>query len=249
MIHLGGAGHHLITLPVPIVTNLLKLTITFQILCPLTTSLTKLGILILMHQIFGRTSRWNRFVIKTTFAAVLAITIIQLIIPFANCKPFSRSWQPSGPGHCVFNEIYLWRYLTIPNTVMTIVIVIIPLPALYKLRVSAPVKLGLGVILSVCLLGVVAAIMRFQSFFSVTSFNDISYEAIQPLCWTIAESGIYLAAGVLPTLWPLLMKLFHSIEFVEVFSRRFGSWENKRWSKIGGNPVPYTTEMGSGESS
>ncbi|KAF2249013.1 hypothetical protein BU26DRAFT_379265, partial [Trematosphaeria pertusa] len=129
------------------------------------------------------------------------------VIPFANCKPFSKNWEVMGPGSCAIQPLSLWRYLSIPNVVTTIIIVGIPLPALYKLNVSPATKVGLGLVFSVCIAGIVAAIMRFQSFLEVANFNDITYENIKPLCWTIAESGIYLVAGVLPTLRPLVRKV------------------------------------------
>jgi hypothetical protein len=68
-------------------------------------------------------------------------------------------------------------------------------------------KVGLGVVFSVCILGVVAAVMRFRSFLAVNNFNDITYENVEPLCWTIAESGIYLVAGCMLGLKPLVKKM------------------------------------------
>jgi hypothetical protein len=187
---------------------MLKLSISSQIICPLTTSITKLSILILFYQILGQASRTYRLVIKSTFAAVLCVLLVQVIIPFANCKPFSRNWNPRGPGSCAIPGLNLWRYLSLPNVITTMVMIGIPLPALYKLKVSKMTRLGLGVVFGVCLVGVVAAIMRFYSFLQVKDFHDITYENIRPLCWTIAESGVYMIAGVMLTLKPLVKRLF-----------------------------------------
>lgn len=88
--------------------------------------------------------------------------------------------------------------------------------------------------LSVCVLGMVAGIMRFYSFLAVRSFEDITYEAVQPLCWTIAESGIYLVAGVMPTLRPLVRKVVGDVHFDKLLSR--SSWSSgNRSSKRGGH--------------
>ncbi|KAH7351477.1 hypothetical protein BKA66DRAFT_278843 [Pyrenochaeta sp. MPI-SDFR-AT-0127] len=246
MIRIGGAGRHLRALPRPTITNALKLNLVSQIVCPLTTSLSKLGVLCLFHRIFGQASKAYRMVIKTTFGLVLVIVVVQVLIPFVNCRPFSRNWNPNGPGSCAILGLSLWRYLSIPNVFTTFIVVLIPVPALAKLKVSRAMKAGLAVIFGVCIIGVVAAIMRLQAFLRVTNFSDITYENVRPMCWTIAESGIYLVAGVMTTLKPLLKKLFKGTRFERVLtgnskSRQSGSWGNKRFSRMwlrGAEPVP-----------
>lgn len=242
-------------LPSETISSGLKLQTALQIVCPLTTSLTKLGICILFLQILGRTSNTYRIVIKATFAVVLCVMIIQVIIPFANCKPFSKTWnpQPSYDGKCAFSGLSLWRYLSMPNVLTTIVMIALPVPALYRLKVSIETKLGLGIIFGVCIIGMTAAIMRFQAFLAVTDFSDIMYELVTPLCWTIAESGIYLVAGVIPTLRPLARKVFSNVKLDKLLSGSFGSgrfklssgsWGNKKGSLgvLGGKPLPPTPE-------
>ncbi|KAF2009204.1 hypothetical protein BU24DRAFT_84451 [Aaosphaeria arxii CBS 175.79] len=250
-VEIGGAGRHMAYLhrshPEQI-SNLLKIQTALQIVCPLTTSLTKLGILSLLHQILGRTSQRTSLIIKITFGLSLAIAIVQVIIPFANCKPFSKTWTSMGSGECLVSGLDLWRYLSIPNVVTTIIMICIPLPVLYKLKVNLSTKLGLGLVFAVCIVGVVAAIMRFHSFLQVKNFNDISYEIIAPLCWTVAESGIYLMAGVLPTMRPLARKVFRDTRFERLLSRSFGrttgSWGNRRASRFVGKPLPGSQPVG-----
>jgi hypothetical protein len=212
MVRIGGAGRHLVSLDMPTMTNTLKLQLGLQLVCPLTTSLSKLAILALFQEVFGRASKTYQNVIKATFLLVFCIMIIQIIIPFANCKPFSYNWDLSlQDGSCAFSGLHLWRYLSIPNVVATIIMILIPLPALYNLHVGPATRLAFGVIFLVALVGMIAAVMRFVSFMMVANFDDITYECIKPLCWTIAESGIYLIAGVLPTLKPLLKRIFGDV--------------------------------------
>ncbi|KAJ4304780.1 hypothetical protein N0V90_000308 [Kalmusia sp. IMI 367209] len=199
-----------------------------------------MSILCLFYTIFGRTSARYRLVIRITFVLCLITLLVQVVIPFANCKPFSATWTLGAEEACAINGLALWRYLSIPNVITTLIVVALPVPAMYKLQVSTATKLGLGVVLSVCVCGVVAAIMRFASFLAVKSFQDFSYEQIKPLCWTIAESGIYMVAGVLPTLRPLMRKIFGSVHFEKILTGRFktskskseGSWGNKRGSQM-----------------
>ncbi|KAF1971974.1 hypothetical protein BU23DRAFT_168768 [Bimuria novae-zelandiae CBS 107.79] len=234
-IHIGGAGHHAATLSYPTITTALQLNTALQLVCPLTTSLSKMSILCLFYTIFGRTSARYRLVIRVTFVLCLITLLVQVVIPFANCRPFSATWTLGAESMCAINGLFLWKYLSIPNVVTTLVVVAIPIPALWKLHVSTATKAGLGVVLCVCVCGVIAAIMRFESFLAVKSFQDFTYAQVKPLCWTIAESGIYMVAGVLPTLRPLMRKLFGGTGFEKILSGRFRSGKSEQSEQSWGN--------------
>ena len=227
MIKRGGAGQHLATLPASTATTGLKLSTALQIICPLTTSLSKLAVLCLLHRILGGSSRSTRVAIRIVFSIVVATMLVQLLIPLLNCRPLSKTWTPGGPGSCAIPGLALWRFLGIPNLVTSILIIAIPLPTMHRLHVSRATRCGLGVVLGVCVLGIGAAVMRFWTFLRVKDFRDITYESVGPLCWTIAESGIYLVAGVLPTLRPLLRVVFSGTwveRMVREKSTQPGNW-------------------------
>jgi hypothetical protein len=245
MIKRGGAGQHLATLPASTATTGLKLSTALQIICPLTTSLSKLAVLCLLHRILGGSSRPTRLAIRVVFSLVATIMLVQLLIPLLNCRPLSKTWTPGGPGTCAIPGLALWRFLGIPNLVTSILIIAIPLPAMCRLHVSRATRCGLGFVLGVCVLGIGAAIMRFWTFLSVRDFHDITYESVGPLCWTIAESGIYLVAGVLPTLRPLLKLVFTGTwveKMVREKSRQSGSWAYGRRRLRGNHSTPAASE-------
>ncbi|KAF1958303.1 hypothetical protein CC80DRAFT_503084 [Byssothecium circinans] len=226
-IKIGGAGRHTPTLTPTEITNSLKLNTTLQLVCPLTTSFSKLSILCLLHAILASTSRRSELVIRGTFIYVTTVAIIQLIIPLANCQPFAYNWDIHTPGRCAIDGLALWKYMSIPNVLSTLFIVCIPVPALWRLRVSPLTKAGLVVVLMVCGAGVVAAILRFLAFVRVENFSDFTYEEIEPMSWTVAESGIYMVAGVLPTLRPLVRRVFGGVQVDGLVSASFGGKRGK----------------------
>jgi hypothetical protein len=235
-VKIGGMGHHAMTLPVSTLMTTLKLATVNQIVCPMTTSLSKLGILCLYHRILNQAGKWYRRAIRATFVLVAGILVAQVLIPFINCRPFSKTWNPQGPGSCAIDSLSLWRYLGIPNVITTLIIVAIPVPALAKLRVRRHVKLGLCIVFCACMLGVAAAIMRVKSSLEVRDFSDSTFSNVRPLCWITAESGIYLVAGVLPTLKPLLKEVFKgtALERLVTGSERssnvsFGYLRERKW--------------------
>jgi hypothetical protein len=252
MIKRGGAGQHLVTLPISTATTGLKLSTALQIICPLTTSLSKLAVLCLLHRILGGSSRSARLAIRIAFSFVVAIMFVQLIIPLLNCRPLSKTWTPGGPGTCAIPGLALWRFLGIPNLVTSILIIAIPIPTMCRLHVSRATRCGLSFVLGVCVLGIGAAVMRFWTFLRVRDFHDITYESIEPLCWTIAESGIYLVAGVLPTLRPLLRVVFSGTwveRMVREKSKQSGSWAYGRRQLRGEQSTPTAPESQRSQSS
>ncbi|PVH99780.1 hypothetical protein DM02DRAFT_416948 [Periconia macrospinosa] len=206
-VYFGGAGRHTATLTRTEFITSLKLGTILQIICPLTTSLSKLGILILLDAILGTASRTYKLLVKATFTFVLVTAVIQVVVPFSNCKPFAYNWDKAIPGSCAIDALKLWKYMSIPNVCSTVVMVCMPVPAMWRLRVSPATKLGLCVVFGVCIGGVVAAVGRFVAFAGVGSFVDFTWEEVAPLGWTVAESGVYLVAGVSLTLRPLVRRV------------------------------------------
>jgi hypothetical protein len=138
---------------------------------------------------------------------VLAVMVVQALSPFFNRRPFSKTWNPQKPGSCGIASLSLWRYMSTPNLLTTVMAVAIPLPALAKLQVSQSVKVGFVAVLLVCILGVVAAIMRLRAFLKVANFHNITFESVERLRWTVAEPDIYLVTGTMLTLKPLLKEV------------------------------------------
>jgi hypothetical protein len=64
--------------------------------------------------------------------------------------------------------------------------VAIALPALAKLQLSRLVKVGFVSAFSICILGVVVAIMRLRVFLKVADFHDITFKSVEGLRWTAA---------------------------------------------------------------
>ena len=53
--------------------------------------------------------------------------------------------------------------------------------------------------------------MRFVTFLHVNVFEDVTYLCISTTSWSVIEPGVYLMAATVPTLQPLLRRLFHRI--------------------------------------
>jgi hypothetical protein len=232
MIHLGGTGHHTAALDPLQRANGLKLAAASQVICPMTTSFSKLGVLLFLSRILRQSGRRYRIAIWTTFALVCVTMLAQVLLPFINCRPFKKTWLPREPGTCSIEILSLYRYAGLPNVLTTLMVIAIPVPVLAKLHVVRAVKYGLGVVFAICIVGVVAAFMRTYSFLMVIDFRDVTYENVRPMCWIVAESGIYLIGGVMLTLRPLVSGMCKGTR-MEKFWTVAGSrsWGSRRFSR------------------
>jgi len=233
MIYTGGTGHHTASLTPHQRATALKLAAASQIICPMTTSFSKLGVLIFLSRILRQSGRWYRIAIWSTFALVTATMLAQVLMPFVNCRPFRKTWEPQVDGTCSIEILALYRYAGTPNVITTLLVIGIPVPVLAKLHVSRGVKTGLCIVFAICIVGVVAAFMRTYSYLKVEDFRDITYENVRPMCWIVAESGIYLIAGVMLTMRPLVRRVCKGTRMERFWTgsgERSRSWGSRRFS-------------------
>ncbi len=181
-----------------------------DIICPLTTSLSKLGVLCLYSRIFGHISRAYRVAIRVTFVLVVVSIIVQILVPVLNCRPYSWNWYLKGPLTCKISPLMLFRYQDLPNLTTTLIAALIPVPGLLMLRsrFSRAVQFGLALVILLSSFAVIAAILRFIFVFQIRNFDDISFTSIKPLQWAVTESGLNLMTCICMTLRPLLSWAF-----------------------------------------
>ena len=239
MVKHGGARRHQEALDRATSLFSFRLGMSLYIICPLTTSSLKLGVLCFFFRIFGPLSRGYRVVIRALFVLVVVLAIFQILIVFFNCRPLSWNFNPKGEPTCAIPGIILWRFGDLPNLLSTILIGIIPITGLPKLKLSRPLKFAVSFICVFCGVALAAAIMRFVSFVEFRDFNDYSYHKVKVYCWTIGESGLYLIAGIMMTLRPLMSWVLEDTKIGKMMSRsseeRPGSLgseqSNKKWFK------------------
>lgn len=99
-------------------------------------------ILILYLRVFR--GKWVRR-LTWTVAIFLALYIIGTIIATSLlCRPLAYNWDKTIPnGHCA-NKLAAYRYVSIPNIVSDIAIIVLPIPTLWKLHLPIPKKVGVA---------------------------------------------------------------------------------------------------------
>ncbi|KAK8104508.1 uncharacterized protein PG998_011541 [Apiospora kogelbergensis] len=168
--------------------------------------LSKIAILLLYRRLFPQQS--VHIIIYVTAAVLLATSIASLTTDLAACRPFSAQWAAPAVQkvHCLDKEaIFIWS--TLPNIVTDLVMLILPLPIVWKLHTSTHMKGALTVTFVIGSSGLVASILRFWAFSNTNSFIDATYNAVELIIWTVVEPGIYLLSACMLMYRPLLEKV------------------------------------------
>lgn len=143
----------------PVVT-LLKLTIPLHVLWASSLGFSKTSILLLYSQLF----KAEHYVIIAT-RAIITINALwaagTILAGFLTCQPFSKQWEVAAGGSCKDQVVSFMVSGTI-NLVTNVAVIVLPLPALCKLRMGIYKKLVLVVVFSLGFLYVclVEAFMR-----------------------------------------------------------------------------------------
>jgi hypothetical protein len=101
----------------------------------------KLAILVLYLRIF--TTRPYRITTYCVGSIVVLNCIVGLVANTVICWPFAYFWDRSISGGSCLDIFAAYRYISIPNAVTDLIMLVLPMRALYRLRVDLSVKIGL----------------------------------------------------------------------------------------------------------
>ncbi|KAI9650988.1 hypothetical protein NHQ30_001025 [Ciborinia camelliae] len=194
------AGHHLIyilsTHPATLPT-FLKMEITFAILYILSITLPKLTMLSLFLRIF--VVKWQRRASHLITAIILATALANIIANVAQCVPLQYLWDKhvEGKRTCLDQNAY-WRWASLPNVGTDVLMLGLPIPAIWATQMGWRDKAGVGVTFLAGSLGLITSILRFAAFWHIRPAEDVTWTAIELCAYSIVEGGVYLMASCLP---------------------------------------------------
>ncbi|KAF2441761.1 hypothetical protein P171DRAFT_365386 [Karstenula rhodostoma CBS 690.94] len=185
---------------------MLKLIKAHHLVYVLSVPLPKLAILSLYFRLFNEKAA--RCVLYATGVAIVGTAIFGFISAFAICRPFASFWDTTHPVRCAIDPLATMRLYSVPNIATDAALLLIPLPALFKLHGGRWARLGVGLTFIVSTLGIVTAVMRFVIFLRTDLFEDVTYHSVTATNWSIIEPGVHLMGATVPTLRPMIRRFF-----------------------------------------
>ncbi|KAL9122552.1 MAG: hypothetical protein Q9187_000895 [Circinaria calcarea] len=168
-------------------------------------NIPKLAILAFYRRLFSK--KRIRLAIHLLAGCLIALTLSTVVTAFVACIPYAANWDPNIPGAVCINKEAFFIWGSIPNILSDIIMLILPMPVVWKLHTSTRLKIGLTITFAVGSLGLITSIVRFTTFFHKNSFVDGTWSAVDLIIWTQIEAGIYLISACLPTYRPLLERI------------------------------------------
>jgi hypothetical protein len=201
--HSSGMGLHADLVPMKDIVMMAKWLVVAEILYAFNLGWTKLSLLLMYYRIFRfpyfKKMAW--VVGSFTMAWVVCITFLFIFI----CVPVQKLWYPELPGHCI-NQVGTWIANAAATILTDLVILLMPLPQIWRLRLGMREKLGLTAAFCLGFFVVFASAYRTSVLFTYSG-GDPTYTLAPTVGWTAIEMSAGITSACLPTLLPVLNKV------------------------------------------
>ncbi|KAK2002933.1 hypothetical protein LX36DRAFT_567286 [Colletotrichum falcatum] len=196
-----GLGRHQQTISIDDLVNLLKCFFCSIIFYGLGHLSFKMSFLIQSYKVLC-TPRTRRIYIAAMVFVGLWGTI-NFFVAFTFCDPLNGFWDPRVDAKCWSRAVLFYVFVALSITT-DLVIFLLPLPALYKLKIPRSQKVYLIGIFSLGFLIVVIAVIRLQ-FLNIGP--DFSWGNVDPALWSLGELSAAMMCLCLPPLKALGLRL------------------------------------------
>ncbi|KAJ8106144.1 hypothetical protein ONZ43_g7161 [Nemania bipapillata] len=176
-----------------------------ELLYGLVFPIEKTTILLLYLRLF-RVHRWFRITTYFLIAYIWLWGISEVIVAIAQCQPIAFQWDKTIEGGKCIDQLAYYRWVSVPNVIHDVVMLIMPLPVVWILKIDLRQKLALSAVFLIGSIGCISSFVRLSIFFKLNALSDNTWASIQLQSWTLAETGVILISACLPALWPLVLR-------------------------------------------
>lgn len=119
----------------------LKLTYAFANINCFSVIFPKLAMLCFFLRIF--VEPWHRRVCYILMGVLAATAIATTVSNLTQCIPLMLVWDPTKAGGKCFNQKLFWAFVSLPNIITDLIMLVLPAPVIWKIRLSWKDKVGL----------------------------------------------------------------------------------------------------------
>ncbi|OJJ68639.1 hypothetical protein ASPBRDRAFT_132752 [Aspergillus brasiliensis CBS 101740] len=146
------------------------------------------------------TRRFMQWLVYSVIFLVLGVSISSFFVDTLSCIPPAKFWNSARPGHCMSSasQQKFYEINGILVIVMDILIWAVPIPMLWRVRISLIAVLG---VFSVGLLSIAAACVRYNTVLQLSNNPDETYVLAASLNWCGIEAYVAIFCGSTPALY------------------------------------------------
>ncbi|KAL3452753.1 hypothetical protein BJX65DRAFT_319464 [Aspergillus insuetus] len=143
------------------------------------------------------------------YAGLVLMTLINAVCVYTiygQCSPTRRLWDQTLEGECFDPEVqrdYAF-FQGSASAFSDLVLAVYPLFTIYHLQMPLRLKIGLGILLSLGIIAMTAAIIKTINLSCLTSRSDYPWDTVNLVIWIAIEQYLIIIAACIPTLTPLV---------------------------------------------
>ena len=147
---------------------------------------------------------------------VLCLILMFLLLPAACwgifggtflCSPTAKLWKPRLPGHCMSAQRY-WYSVAGIDIGLDFLVLMIPLPAITKLRMPRKQKIGLMLVFLLGFFVCIVSVVRLLTVLVTSLRGQFVASGVWAIIWSSVEANVGIVCASLLALKPLAVKLF-----------------------------------------
>ncbi|KAI9681158.1 MAG: hypothetical protein M1817_002440 [Caeruleum heppii] len=216
LIFYGGSGKHAIVVGEARIIAGLQALYAFSLVYANVIMLIKISILLLYNRIFAipKFRKW----INACIGLFIAIQVSTAFVTMLNCIPIRAAWDKTIPNARCLDPRTIYKGVAATSIVTDAIVLVIPLPLIWRLRIHTHQKTALSFIFGIASLTCVATIFRFTVFDDVNMW-DTTWSYTDIGLWTIAEVYLGMICACLPTLKPVALRFTRTVAGSSLWSK------------------------------
>ncbi|KAF3061499.1 hypothetical protein GL218_03013 [Daldinia childiae] len=204
-----GLGLHVQVIPPENVKPFLKLLWVVYYIFDTGTAVSKSSALFFYARVFGSTNSRFKYALWLVHAMnVIWLVTILLDVTFM-CTPIAKAWDTTLDGHCL-NTGRFWMGSGITSLIIDIIILVMPMPMLWKLHMKTIRKIQ---ILGVFICGYLVVVVSIGRLVTIIQAGDEvekdpTYKISTPILWLGSEIAISIISVSLPSIFFLGQRVY-----------------------------------------
>ncbi|KAL2817986.1 hypothetical protein BDW59DRAFT_165692 [Aspergillus cavernicola] len=216
-----GLGKHVWIVPIDDITRVNQTHFAYVLIYVWAIPLIKLSIIFFYRRIFGMTS-----IMYLCAFLTLGYFVACTIAFTACCRPPSYYWtqfaDPAG-GHCVYDLYPFYIGNAAANVFTDLLILVVPIPLVWKLQMRRIQKILISGIFLLGSFVCIASIIRIYYMIPLDHNLDVTWIMADVYVWSSVEPCTGILCACLPTLQPLMRRLFKRIMGSSMARNRLGN--------------------------
>jgi len=206
----NGGGRHAATLTPEQITSAVYYTVISFVPGVSSFVIPKLAVVILLAKLLNPGAA-HKAIMWAISALYLGLGVGMLIINFVQCNPPAAQWG-GAEGTCWDRKITVDYAIAlgVTSTVFDFYLAIYPTIVLWRLQMNMKKKIALSAALGFGYCAGAVTIYKCTTLPGLLTLQDFTYAVDDVVLWTNIEANFVLIGACIPTMFPLVKKLFGS---------------------------------------